>query len=372
MRARALTFIKGMQKAKGPHRARIDFISLALRGKTVGFEKVIGMIDEMMKALKAEQGDDDKKKEYCGVEFDTADDSKKSLEKSLSDETKAIATTEEGIATTTEEISALESGIKALDKSVADATEQRKEENADFKDLMASDSAAKELIGIAKNRMNKFYNPKLYKAPPKREVSAEDRIVLDMGGTMAPTMPPGGIAGSGVVASLVQVSAHTQRKVAPPPPPEAVGAYKKSSEESGGVMAMMDMLVKDLDKEMTEAETTEKDAQADYEAMMKDSAAKRAADSKSLTEKESAKASLEEALESHTEAKTDFTKELEATMEYIHSLHLECDWLLKYYEVRKEARVSEVDALSKAKAVLSGADYSLIATGTRRYLRRAH
>ena len=58
-----------------------------------------------------------------------------------------------------DEIEALENGIKALDTAVADATEQRKEENTEFKELMASDAAAKELIGFAKNRMNKFYNP---------------------------------------------------------------------------------------------------------------------------------------------------------------------------------------------------------------------
>merc|ERR1719313_147096 len=113
---------------------------------------------------------------------------------------------------------------------------------------------------------------------------------------------------------------------------------------------------------MTEAKTNEKDAQADYEALMKDSAAKRAEDTKLLTEKQSTKASLEEELESSKTSKAGTEKELAATMEYIHSLHLECDWLLKYYDVRKEARASEVDALGNAKAVLSGADYSLVQT----------
>ena len=44
---------------------------------------------------------------------------------------------------------------KALDKSVAEATEQRKEEHEDFNDLIASDSAAKELLAFARNRLNK-------------------------------------------------------------------------------------------------------------------------------------------------------------------------------------------------------------------------
>merc|ERR1719389_732575 len=104
--------------------------------------------------------------------------------------------------------------------------------------------------------------------------------------------------------------------------------------------------------------------------MMTDSAEKRATDSKLLTEKQSTKASLEEDLESSKSSLAGTSKELMATNEYIHSLHLECDWLLKYFDVRKEARASEVDALSKAKAVLSGADYSLVQTRAHTFLRR--
>merc|ERR1719163_372264 len=132
---------------------------------------------------------------------------------------------------------------------------------------------------------------------------------------------------------------------------------------------MINLLVKDLDKEMTEAEAEEKDAQADYEQMMKDSADKRAADAKSLEEQEAAKADAEAALQQHGADKKADEKELGATLQYIHSLHNECDWLLKYFEVRKEARAGEVDALGKAKAVLSGADYSLVQTQSKKSLR---
>merc|ERR1719324_2093913 len=350
--------------------AQIDFIALALSGKSVGFAKVIGMIDSMVKNLKQEQLDDDHKKEYCASQFDITDDSKKALERKVSDEEAAIASTEESIAATKADIEALEASIKALDKAVAEATENRKEENEDYKELMASDSAAKELLNIVKNRLNKFYNPKLYKAPPKVELSASDRIMVSEGVAMETTMPPGGIAGTGVTV-LAQITEHVQHKVAPPPPPETFGAYAKKDGESSGVMKLMGMLIADLDKEMTEATTEENDAQADYEAMMKSSAEKRAADSKSLTEKESVKASLEEDLESYKGVLDATSKELTATNQYIASLHLECDWLMKYFDVRKEARASEIDALGNAKAVLSGADYSLAQTKSTRFLSRA-
>merc|ERR1719152_1051726 len=130
--------------------------------------------------------------------------------------------------------------------------------------------------------MAKFYNPKMYSAP-KRVLSEEERITVNMGGTLAPTTM-GGIAGTGVT---VLISEH---RGAPPPPPETFGAYAKKSQESNGVMAMLDAMVADLDKEMQEAEVEEKDAQAEYDQMMKDSAEKRVTDSKSITEKEGTKA----------------------------------------------------------------------------------
>jgi len=170
---------------------------------------------------------------------------------------------------------------------------------------------------------------------------------------LAPTEAPGGIAGTGIAVLA-------QSKAAPPPAPEALGAYKKKGEESTGVIAMIDLLVKELDKEMQVSEVDEKDAQADYEATMKDSSEKRASDAKLMSEKESFKAETETKLQAHKDSKAATSAELMATEEYINSLHGECDWLLKYFDVRKKARAGEIDSLGNAKAILSGADFSLV------------
>merc|ERR1719172_520564 len=127
------------------------------------------MIDDLIGLLAKEQIEDDKKKEWCSSE-----------------------------------IEALEDAIKALDKAVEEATEQRKAEHEEFVETTAANNAAKDLIGFAKNRMQKFYNPKLYKPPPKRELTEEERITLNMGGTLAPTAAPGGIAGTGI--GLAEIS----------------------------------------------------------------------------------------------------------------------------------------------------------------------
>jgi len=357
------------QQKKGSY--QLDFLELTLTGKKVSFDKVIKMIDEMTEVLKKEQIEDDEKKEYCEEQFDITEDKKKELELDIGDKEKAIDETNEGLKTVAEEIKALEESVAALDKSVALATAGRKKEHAEFQILRANNNAAKELILFAKNRMQKFYNPKLYKPPPKRELSEEERITLNMGGTLAPTNPPGGIAGTGV--GLAQIRAHDDQQdsgnAPPPPPPAAPAPYKKKGEESGGVLAMMDMLVADLDKETLEAEMEEKDGQDDYEKLMSECSDKRATESKAITDKNTAKAEMEEELQNTMDAKDALGTELQATQEYLASLHKECDWLMQNYDKRKEARTSEIDAMGKAKAVLNGADYSLVQTGERRMLR---
>jgi len=352
MRSKALSALKSVRRVAQKADPRLDLIEMAMRGGKMGFGKIIKMIDELVVDLKAEQGVDNDKKSYCLAEFDKAEDKKKALEADISDLEKAIADAEESIATLASEIKALQDGIKALDKSVSEATATRKEEHDDYVETLAANQAAKDLLEFAKNRLNKFYNPKLYKAPPKRQLSEEDQLVVNMGGTLAPTAAPGGIAGTGIGLS--------QTGAAPPPPPEANLAYKKSGEESGGVMAMIDLLVADLDKDIQTSEVEEKEAQSEYETFMADSSEKRALDSKAITDKEAAKAETKSQMESDKETKGSKTVEAMENAKYTGGLHEECDWLLKYFDTRQAARTGEIDALGKAKAVLSGADYSLV------------
>jgi len=355
-----------LRSGKGKRRVHLDFIELALRGKQRGFDEVIKMIDEMVILLGKEQSDDDKKKEFCAAEFDKTEDKQKALTKSISGYEKAIAEQEDVLESLTEEIAGLKKGVKELDTSVAVATEQRKKENEEYTTQLAANNAAKALIEMAKNRMQKFYNPKLYKAPPKRELSEEDRITLNMGGTLAPTAPPGGIAGTGItaldqVASFVQVKAHDAPEDFPAPP-AALLEYGTKKEEAGGVLAMMDLLMNDLAKDILEMQMEEKDSQEDYEATMKDAAEKRSTDTKAITEKEGAKAELDAEHQAAKDNKKADDTVLMQTNGYMAGLHEDCDWLMANYNERKEARVNEVDAMKKAKDVLNGADYSFLQT----------
>merc|ERR1712238_565515 len=149
-----------------------------------------------------------------------------------------------------------------------------------------------ELIGLAKNRMNQFYNPALYKPAPEIELSREQRIAVNMGSEAAPTVAPSGMAGTGITY-FAQVSAHNNNDVAPAPPPETWSAYQKKGQGHNGVTAMMDLLAADLDKDTQTAQVDEKNAQSEHETTGK---------------------------EAYNTATT------------LKDLHLECDWLLSNFE----------------------------------------
>merc|ERR1719393_168384 len=66
-----------LERATRVLRNRLNFLLLALRGRKMGFDKVVVMIDDMVKILKKEGQDDLDKKEYCEAQFDDTEDKKK-------------------------------------------------------------------------------------------------------------------------------------------------------------------------------------------------------------------------------------------------------------------------------------------------------
>merc|ERR1712224_753596 len=104
---------------------------------------------------------------------------------------------------------------KEFDSAVAEATAQRKAENAEYTKTVQANSIAIELINKAKNRLNKFYNPALYKEAPKREMTDEDRATLAAGGTVDLTIAEPVRTGPYVFA---QIREHHQSKTQQPGP----------------------------------------------------------------------------------------------------------------------------------------------------------
>mmetsp|Transcript_51551 Transcript_51551/g.120679 ORF Transcript_51551/g.120679 Transcript_51551/m.120679 type:complete len:738 (-) Transcript_51551:60-2273(-) len=345
-KARSLLARKLPRDARSLH-PDLGLIVMSLSSSKVDFTKVMKLIDTMITVLKQEQVDDAHKKETCEKLIDRSEDTIKETQKHLGDLSSVIEEKQEIISVLADEIKELKAGIETLDKSVADATFMRKQEHEEYTELMSTNSMAKDLLEHAQNRLHQFYNPKLYLAPAPAPVSEMERI------ENAFAEPAEGEV-------LVQSASVHRSRDAPPPPPATWNAYAKKMEGSNGVTSMINLLIKTLSTDMAQAESQEKSAQAEYERTMSDAAAKRAADSREIVAKESSKAQAEVSRVSAKESSMDKTRELMASEQYASQLHADCDWLLQNFELRRQARADEADALNEAKAVLAGADYSFL------------
>jgi len=328
--------------------ARLDLIASAMRTQVrlgqktssrEGFADVVQMLGNMISLQEKQQESDDKHASFCKTELVASDKEKKAKQEESDRIAAAMAELKGEIDTISEDLSTLDDSVRGLDKAVSQATEQRKAEHAQYYQDAQLTQTAVQLVGKAKNRLLKFYNPALHK--PETTPAAPAESVY------------------GAAASLLQwaqrqtwlaVRSEQQFKLM-----KTWGTYQKQTEKSGGVMQLMDMIVKELSVSMKEAEHSEKTAQKDYTALMEESKASREQDTASITTKEVAKAQL-------TSKLTDAKQQQGLTqdqLQNIHSMnadvHASCDFLMQSYEMRKEARGSEIGQLKEAQTMLSGA-----------------
>merc|ERR1719258_264185 len=208
LRARGL--VLSLMQTGRSHTTELSLMASALKAKAVDFSKITEQINGMIDVLGKEQADDDKQKKFCDAELAKSDAEKKETEDTLTSLAASIEEMSATVATLKSEIETLTAEIKALDKAVAEATEQRKEEHAVFLKTQAEGSAAVQLIEAAKNKLNKFYNPTLYKAPERRELTEEERIAVSSGAPDPRDAEEAAAAGQGIAGTGITVFAQVR------------------------------------------------------------------------------------------------------------------------------------------------------------------
>jgi len=306
------------------HSMNVRSMLLMLKSNSRGFGSVVKMVDGMIDASRKEQVEDDKKRDFCLAEIAKTEDEVKEQKGAIADLEADIEKRMDVVATFASEMAAIQKGIEDLDKSVVQATEQRKEEHTEYTATAASNTAAVELINMAKNRMNKFYQPSLYKAPPTTTVADS---------------PYGFVQG----------------RAAPGPAPETFSGDYKKSEGSTGIIAMMDQMVKDVETDITEGKHDEADAQKSYERTMKDASVKRTDDTKLIVEKQGAKADAATNLQSVRADHATQRDQLKISEDKLYDLEINCHNLLVNYDERKKNRADEEESLKESQGVLQGA-----------------
>jgi len=307
-------------------------------GSHGGFEAVTKMIDDLVVVEAKEQETDDKEKPWCNGEFEKADREKTSEKVEIDRLSADVSEKADRIAELEDDIAEMAAQIPELDKAVSEATEERKEGHEQYLEELHMAQVAVELVRKASQRMLKFYNPVLYKAPPKRERTMEEKII------------------DGGFFAQVRRTLHKTSRVAPPVAPETFqGGEPAKNSKSTGVIALMDQIIKDLDDDMKDSERDEKTAQADYQKLMGDSQEKRVGLTKGIAAREGEKANLALKKEDTEEALKGDEKDVLLIEKHVGDLHGSCDFILNNYDARKEARAEEMGQLKNAKSALAGA-----------------
>merc|ERR1719311_22430 len=220
---------------------------LASRARLDAFTKVKAAIDEMIAVLLKEKADEIKHKDFCTEGLNT---NERETELKQRDIDKLDATLEELTAkldTLTKELATLEAEIAEMQTQLKRAGEDREMENSDFQKTVADQRATKELLNKALDVLKKVFDKK-----------------------------------------FIQLNAKTRQEPAGPPPPPGFKEYKQSS-GSGGVMGMIEQIIRDTEKLEAEAIKAETDAQKAYESFVKDTNASIEEKTRQITEKTSEK-----------------------------------------------------------------------------------
>merc|ERR1719263_1359580 len=154
--------------------------------------------------------------------------------------------------------------------------------------------------------------------------------------------------------ALIQMS---KQEPAGPPPPAGFKAYSNNAGGSG-VIAMLTQIVNDAKMMEQEAIHDETDAQKAYESFVQDTNLSIDEKTKSVVNKTANKAQAEADKVAAEEELDSTNLELEQLANYKADLHKSCDFTMKNFDLRQDARDQEVEALRQAKAILSGADFS--------------
>jgi len=278
----------------------VQLLNLASSARLDAFGKVIEQISATVDALKQEQKDEVKDKDFCVSELNANEketakysDQKAALDQKIADLTAQTTDLAEAIATLKTEITDTQVGMKK-------ASEVRKSENADFNEIVADQRATQAILKKALDRLKETYFVQEGESQPEQKT------------------------------------------------------YSKNA-GGGGAVAMIEEIVADSKKLEMQALGDEQASQAAYEGYIKDSNKAITSATTDIANKADAKAKADQAL---AEADGDLKSTIDTILklgDMATEIHNQCDFLLKNFEERQSARTEEIDALNQAKQIFSSA-----------------
>eukprot|EP00397_Hematodinium_sp_SG-2012_P010669 GEMP01010792.1.p1 GENE.GEMP01010792.1~~GEMP01010792.1.p1 ORF type:complete len:658 (+),score=219.85 GEMP01010792.1:245-2218(+) len=297
--------------------AKVQKVRSSLKNEAFG--KVIAAIEKVVTELDADDVDDEKKKNKC--ETQRAEKTLKAKESSnvIDDHSDEIERQNKQKADLQEDVKGAEREIKLAEDEEKELEEQRSEQHNAFVASDRDDAEAVALIEKAVVTLKKFY-----------------------------------------AKSFAQKQVHAHSRKQPGPATWDQAEYGGKQEAGKSVVAILELIKSDVEKDKTTAEKSESDLLAAFEEFQKINGEKITGLNSQI---DTAKESIGHAVDTITDAESNQEskkKLLDSYIKEIHDIAPNCDFITVHFETRKGNRQLERDGLNKAKAALQGAEFGLL------------
>jgi len=284
------------------------FAQLANMAASDPFEKIKGLINDMIEKLLKEAAEAATHEAFCQEEMGKSKKAQEDKTMKLDKFSTRVDEASSKVAELTESIKKLEAEVAEIDKAQAEATKLRTAENAEFKKVSKDykDSAA--AVAKAIEVLQSFY---------------------------------GG-------AALIQLKSSTTLKS------KTKTKDAKQGDAAGVIISILETAQEDFTSLLAESEAVESEAQSTYDKMTTENKIAKASKMAEAKAKQSEVKSVTSSLEMSKEDQASTSKELDAVLAYIDKLKPECETKAMSYEEKKAAREAEIEGLKEALNILSG------------------
>jgi hypothetical protein len=315
-RSKVVEIFKGIAN----QRHSFVFTQLASMAASDPFEKIKGLINDMIEKLLKEAQEAATHEAFCQEEMGKTKKSQEDKTMKLEKFSARVDEATSKLAELTESIKTLEAEVGEIDKATAEATAIRTKENEEFtkvsKEYKDSATAVAQAIEVLQN----FYQG----------------------------------------AALIQLKSQTTLKSKMRVKARASDSQSGVNDGAAGVIiGVLETAQEDFTSLLAETEAIESEAQAAFDKMMTENKIAKATKSAEAKAKQSEVKSVTSNLEMSKEDQASTGKELDAVLAYLDKLKPECESKAMSYEEKKAARDAEIEGLKSALDILSGKGVAL-------------
>jgi len=308
--ADARTKVVGIFKGLASERHSFVFAQLASMAASDPFEKIRGLINDMIEKLLKEAQEAATHEAFCQEEMGKTKKSQEDKGMKLDKFTARVDEAGSKVAELTGAIKTLEGEVAEIDKASAEATAIRATEHEAFmkssKEYKDSATAVARAVEVLQN----FYSG----------------------------------------AALIQLKSQTRMQ-------SKIKAKARSSDSGGAadvIIGVLETAQEDFTNLLAETEATESEAQAAFDKMSTENKIAKATKGAESKAKQSQVKGVTSSLEMSKEDQASTGKELDAVHAYLDKLRPECETKAMSYEEKKAARDAEIEGLKDALSILSG------------------